>query len=458
MLLLLNVKAASQNNCSSNISITKQEFRTNINLPNSNLIRGFVEHVPNGYWSNNNINYPLVIFVHGRGNTGNGTANALCNLFDTALNYPTTLIEQNKWPTEMVTANGQRFPFITLTPQFSDWYFSEEALSDFIQYAINRYRVNQDRIYLIGASQGAEVIQKYVGSNNRSNIPVAAIVPIAACKYITDAVARNIGSGSVGVWTSQCQSDLMCDANAAVTNQAKINSFSNDQRAVISNFPEPGFDCLPDPHDTWSIMLNPNYRKNINNRSMNIFDFMISYTAGSTLPVKLLSFDATIKNNQPYLTWRTASEENGHYFYIERAKENEEFKRVDSVQTKNDPMGASYVWVDTKPFEGKIQYRLSQVDKDGSISYFSIKWLTSVNESAILIKENPFRDQLKFEVNTQTTEPNILRVLNINGKTVYQQNIQTNATNIALNIPTAQWPNGMYIIQYGKHTMKVLKQ
>ncbi|WP_158624780.1 T9SS type A sorting domain-containing protein [Gynurincola endophyticus] len=450
----------SQNSCEGTISPTKQELRTNVTIPNTNLIKGYVEHVPADYWSSQNRFYPLVIFVHGRGDAGDGSANAngLCKLFNPVMNYPTAMIERGTWPSALVNANGREFPFITLSPQFSDWDYSEVAIGDFINYATQQYRVDTDRIYLIGASQGAEVIQKYVGSSDRNAQSIAAIIPIAACKYISNGIAQNIGRNKLGVWTSQCSSDLMCDANAALMNHANINNASTDKRAILSNFPEPGFPCLQDPHDTWSIMLDPNYKKTINGRSVNIYEFMISYSSGMVLPVQLANFEVSLRNGQPFLQWQTSQEQNGYLFYIERAREGEAFQRVDSLYTRNNPSGSSYEWTDAFPVNGKIQYRLSQVDKDGFIEYYPIKWITIATQSEIVVKQNPFYTQLNVEIFDATQHSLPIRIVDINGKILFQQAYQLNNGRISLAVNTEQWSRGLYIIQYGSKTRKVMKQ
>lgn len=444
----------AQINCPNLQTVTKQELRTNISLPSYDRIRGYVEHVPDGYWNNSNINYPLVIFIPTVISTGNGTVNDLCNLFDPSMNYPPYLIEQDRWPKTMTTVGGQSYPFITLSPQFTEWTFAEIALGEFIQYAIENYRVNVDRIYLVGASKGAEIIQNYVGFNAHNANKIAAIVPIASCKYISDATAQVIGSSRVGYWTSQCVDDLMCDFNAALTNRNKVNQNSSDNRAVLSNFPEAGVNCLPEPHDTWSILLDQNYRKNISGRSMNIFDFMINYSLSSVLPVSLSHFEVNVQNNQPLLSWKTTQEVNGNYFYIERATEEGEFKKIDSVKIKNESSGAAYSWIDQHPLKGKSQYRLSQTDLDGSITYFSIKWVTIESIEAIRIIENPIRSQLVVEV-LIPAERNYLRVIDLKGRILYQQNVVSNQT---IRINSSSWNNGMYILQYGNTSLKVMKQ
>ena len=91
----------------------------------------------------------------------------------------------------------------------------------------------------------------------------------------------------------------------------------------------------------------------------------------SALPVELSSFTAKVIDSGVHLKWITKTEVTNYGFYIERAKDNPDWKTIGFVEghgNSNSPK--SYSFVDDKPFEGKkFKYRLKQTDTDGNYEY-----------------------------------------------------------------------------------------
>jgi hypothetical protein len=111
----------------------------------------------------------------------------------------------------------------------------------------------------------------------------------------------------------------------------------------------------------------------------------IAYTDVGVLPVELTSFTAQIAEKNVELKWRTATETNNYGFEIERAIDNgqlipqttrdaeqraiENWSKIGFVEgngTTNAPK--SYSFTD-KSSNGKISYRLKQIDRDGKFAY-----------------------------------------------------------------------------------------
>src|ERR1700761_8939790 len=71
--------------------------------PNSH---GFYEYLPQGY-SSSNTTYPLIVFIHGTGELGNGSTDLPAVL----RNGPPKVISQGQFPTSF-TVNGHTYSFI----------------------------------------------------------------------------------------------------------------------------------------------------------------------------------------------------------------------------------------------------------------------------------------------------------------------------------------------------------
>jgi hypothetical protein len=87
------------------------------------------------------------------------------------------------------------------------------------------------------------------------------------------------------------------------------------------------------------------------------------------LPVELASFSANVSVGLVELNWMTATELNNKAFEIERKTSGEWIKigEVDGNGTTTSP--TSYSFEDRTLLNGKVSYRLKQVDHDGSFTY-----------------------------------------------------------------------------------------
>src|SRR5215212_1388764 len=76
---------------------------------------GYYEYLPQGYNTNTWQNYPVIVFVHGVGETGNGTTD-LPNILNCWTALP-RVIANGAFPASFNVA-GQNFSFIVISPQF----------------------------------------------------------------------------------------------------------------------------------------------------------------------------------------------------------------------------------------------------------------------------------------------------------------------------------------------------
>jgi len=131
----------------------------------TNSGQGYYEYLPQGY-ENDDQDYPLLVFIHGLGENGNGDSQ-LNDLLATGIPQ---LIDNNQW--------DEQRPFVVLSPQNSQGGCTRSSdIHAFINFAKENYRINQRRVYLTGLSCGAIGSWNYLGSYTNSQI--AAIVPIA---------------------------------------------------------------------------------------------------------------------------------------------------------------------------------------------------------------------------------------------------------------------------------------
>jgi predicted peptidase len=129
---------------------------------------GYVEYVPPGYGDGEP--RPLLVFLHGAGEIGDGSAETLDRVFE--LGIPSA-IEGDRWPDER--------PFVVLAPQFpTDDCAWTEDLDRFVGFAIDRYDVDPERVYLTGISCGGIATWNYLGEHGEETIAASVIISAQA--------------------------------------------------------------------------------------------------------------------------------------------------------------------------------------------------------------------------------------------------------------------------------------
>jgi hypothetical protein len=125
------------------------------------------------------------------------------------------------------------------------------------------------------------------------------------------------------------------------------------------------------------------------------------------LPVSLLSFNASLKNNTVVLNWQTATEINNKGWNIEKIQANANpvntWQNIGFVAGNNSSNNSNYYFTDKAISVGNIyQYRLQQIDFDGTVNYsyvVTIKF-SGKNVVDIIAYPNPVQSSvnIRFEV------------------------------------------------------------
>ena len=156
--------------------------------------RGFYKYLPVDYAVSTK-NYPLIIWVHGAGQTGQGNAADLPKVLEWGV---PKIISEGGFPDNFIV-NDTSFSFIILSPQFGGWP-NGANLGAMITYALNNFRVDANRIYLAGISAGGGAVWDYVSSSVANSDKVAAIIPFCGTQNPTQAQAGRIASSNLPVW------------------------------------------------------------------------------------------------------------------------------------------------------------------------------------------------------------------------------------------------------------------
>lgn len=171
------------------------------------------------------------------------------------------------------------------------------------------------------------------------------------------------------------------------------------------------------------------------------------------IPVELTSFAATIQGNVVHLNWSTSTETNNKGFEIERSISISEFDRIGFVEGNGTTSETKYYsFVDENVLPGIYQYRLKQIDYDGTFEYSNTIAVEIILPAEFALYQNypnPFNPSTMIEFSLSEDVNNVkLSIFNALGEKVAElvntslatgkYQYQWNAQNVAA---------GMYIYE-----------
>jgi poly(3-hydroxybutyrate) depolymerase len=370
---------------------------------------GFYEYLPQGY-SSGSASYPLLVFLHGVGELGNGDDDLPLVL----RNGPPRLINQNQFPTSF-TVNGQTFRFIVISPQFQQ-FPSTSDIGAMIDYAIAHYRVDPNRIYLTGLSMGGGLVWEYAGISLTTARKLAAIVPICGASFPYGNLTRNMADADLPVWATHNNPDPTVPYSNSVAYVNGINQSPSPPTPLARLLTSPGGST---GHDAWTATYNPNSTLFDGG---NIYSWMLQFSraANIPLPVSITNYTATAANGKVSVNWTTTFEQNNDHFSIERSSDGLNFTNLGEVKSGNQSSGQSYTFEDQTPLPGNNFYRLSQTDIDGKITYFEIKNvnLGALADKTVKLFPNPANEKITIEMQNSVKGKISVSILNTSGKKV----------------------------------------
>lgn len=238
------------------IAETKPAIQTAVSLNINGNCDGLYKAVPARYDSTTK-RYPLLVFLHGIGELGNGTSDLV------RIQYtPIAARIKNKTFPVKFTANGQDFSFIVLSPQFKAWPAPADVEA-VVNYARQNLRIDTTRIYVIGLSMGGGATWEY-GAAYASKI--AAIAPICGASSPDINRAKKIAAANLPVWAFHNTDDPTVTVNNTNKYVENINAQKPAVAAIKTIWPTGG-------HDAWSKATNPAYKEN----GMNVYEWMLQY-------------------------------------------------------------------------------------------------------------------------------------------------------------------------------------
>jgi predicted peptidase len=211
-------------------SLTK-EIRTMVTV-------NYLLYLPKQYEEDKGKRWPLILFLHGAGERGSD------------------LNKLKAYGPPKLVSEGKEMPFIIVSPQASvgsTW--DPDALNALLDEIVDKYSVDEDRIYLTGVSMGGAGTWRLAAAYPER---FAAIAPI--CGWGAPGMAQRIGS--IPTWVFHGARDDIVPLQASQEMVDALKQVGNEARFTI--YPDAG-------HDSWT----PTY----NNPA--IFEWLLTHKRGA---------------------------------------------------------------------------------------------------------------------------------------------------------------------------------
>ena len=218
--------------------------------------------------------------------------------------------------------------------------------------------------YSSGSITGTTTIGGLVGSNEGGITNSYSSGSVTGTTTVGGLVGSNSGILSNSFWDTETSNQFTIGVSSG--SSSGVTGKTTVQMKTAQTFSDAGWD-----NSIWNIGdgINDGYSY-----------LAWQNTGGTALPVELTSFTAGISELKVVLNWQTATEVNNYGFEVERAsslyvgtspvKDWETLGFVPGHGNSNSPKSYSFIDNDYNK-DGRIVYRLKQIDTDGSFEYFS---------------------------------------------------------------------------------------
>ncbi|MFC2094780.1 YCF48-related protein, partial [Bacteroidota bacterium] len=189
-------------------------------------------------------------------------------------------------------------------------------------------------------------------------------------------------------------------------------------------------------------------------------DTSATYTCGSlgfimrnslvVVPVELAGFTASVSGSDVTLNWQTATELNNMGFEIERREVDADWVELGYIEGRGTTTETSeYVFVDKNVIAGTYNYRIKQIDFDGSFEYYNLADAVEVGvPDQFKLSQNypnPFNPTTKINYSVPVDGFVTISIYNILGEEVTTLiNANVKAGNYEVTFDATNFASGMY--------------
>lgn len=191
-------------------------------------------------------------------------------------------------------------------------------------------------------------------------------------------------------------------------------------------------------------------------------EYRVYVNVAAALPVTIVSFSGSKKNNTNVLNWQVANEIDLDHYELQKSNDGQNFTFLATIKADGNK-DYSFTDNDLNGFAATEYYRLKSVDADGNFTYSNIVVLQTNGFSwSAQVNPNPVENGINLKIESPAQDKAMVILTDISGRQLMKKNISIGAGNNSFPIiESSNLANGTYFISIfstqNKETIKVVK-
>lgn len=163
------------------------------------------------------------------------------------------------------------------------------------------------------------------------------------------------------------------------------------------------------------------------------------------LPLAFTSINGNLSGGKIFLKWSVVENESAIKFDVEKSLNGKDFTSIETVLGTGTSGPGSYSFTQSV-IENKMMYRVKLYDVNGSVRYSRILLFQGGPLKGLKILSNPIGNTLTFTFNSITSEPGLLFVRDVNGRTLVRNKIDIASGNNLFSTDATGLRSGVYFL------------
>jgi hypothetical protein len=169
------------------------------------------------------------------------------------------------------------------------------------------------------------------------------------------------------------------------------------------------------------------------------------FVSNTPLEVKLGDFTARkVAEEKVSLTWSVTEEEPNTKYELQKSAEGQSWSSIYLATAQSKNAKITYERVDGTPFIGNNYYRLKITRPNGGVLYSQVKNVVFEKHLQVHITPNPASGSAVLSIQLEQRAATRLRILDINGRAVYERSLVAESGTNNVTLPVHQLPDGVY--------------